>query len=222
MFRVFTNGKLRLLLVTATFLAISQLSSAQNPSRRVDLSIGWGDQMFESIIWHRENTFWGHIPETETVSATDNYRYSQHWFLSAGYRVNRWFSAGAMTDISSVSWDNMEYNGNGEFLHDNGREHFVNMILMPVVSFTYFQRPHLSMHGGLGAGLNVNTGSQTDYLSRTTVCAPAMYLNVLGIRGEIGRYFASVDFGGLVSMNNPHEIYLLGSRMISVSVGISL
>lgn len=219
---MFANKHMRLLLVTLAISAMSQVSPAQTPSGKFDLSAGWGDQMFESLIWHKESVFPGFLPDTETVSATDNYRYSQHWFLSAGYNIKRWFSAGIMADFSSVGWDRLVHDGKGELIRNNGREHFANISVMPVISFTYIRRPHFSMHSGLGAGLNINTGSQVDFLSRTTVCAPAMYLNVAGFRGTMGRYFASFDLGGLVSLGSMHEIYMLGSRLVSVSVGITL
>lgn len=217
-----TNNRLRLFIVTVALLAMPQLSSARNPDRKVDLGIGWGDQMFESLVWRRESAFFGFLPDTETVSLTDHYRYSQHWFLTASYNVNRWFSAGVMTDVSSVGWEKLDYNGAGEFLRSNGRGHFVNIALMPVISFTYLNRPHFSMHSGLGAGLNVNTGSELDYRSRSTACAPAAYLNAVGFRGTMGKYFASVDLGAMVSLTNLQEVYMFGSRLVSVSVGITL
>lgn len=222
MHSVFMKNRLRLLLVALAMIVMPQLSSAQSSGGKLDLSIGWGDQMFESLVWRNESAFFGFLPETETVRLKGNYHYSQHWFLSADYNVTKWFSVGAMADFSSVSWEELEYNGSGDLLCSDGLDHFSNISLMPVASFTYLRRPHFSMHSGLGAGLNINTGSRLDYLSRATACAPVMYLNVVGVRGTMGRYFASVDLGGLASLNHLYEVYLFGSRLVSVSVGITL
>lgn len=189
---------------------------------KLELSIGWGDQMYESVVWHKQPQVYGLLSESDVVNSNEYYKYSQHWFLEARYNFNSWLSVGGMLDVSGVSWKNVAYNGKGVFLRVNSNENFTNISLMPTVRFTYMHSKYVKLHSGLGAGLNVNFGTETDYRGRKTALAPAAYLNFVGVTGCYDRFFATLDLGALLSLNGGHEVYLVGSRLISVSVGIKL
>lgn len=185
-----------------------------------EISIGWGDQIFESLVWHSKAEPFGLLPESYIINSNQNYSYSQHWYLQVQYRPKKWFSYGGMVDFSKVSWDNKDYNGKGEMVQDNGRQHFSNFILMPSVTFHYMHKPHVQLHSGLAAGFDINTGNQKDYRGRYTVLAPAFYINPIGVRGSIGCFFGNIDLGALFALRNTSELFLVGSRLYNVSVGV--
>jgi hypothetical protein len=90
---------------------------------------------------------------------------------------------------------------------------------MATTRFTYLHSKYVSLYSGLGVGLNINTGSELDYRGRKTVLAPALNLTVLGMSVGDEKWFGAVEFGGLYSLMNMHEVYLTGSRMFTLSVG---
>jgi len=189
---------------------------------KIEISVGWGDQMSEIATWRHKPEAFGLLPETTVINVKENYSYSQHWFVEGKYNLKKWFAVGAMVDVGSVHWDNADYNGKGTYLHLNSRENFTNISVMPTMRFTYWNRPHFQMHSSLGVGLDINTGTEVDFRGKQTEVAPAFYFNPVGVKGMYGRYFVGLDFGALMAMKGITEIYMFGSRLISVSVGFKL
>lgn len=139
------------------------------------------------------------------------YRYAGHFFAGYRYSFNNWLSAGFDADFSSFSWK-----VDGEAGHN-----CQNIALLPSVRFTYFDRNIVKMYGGLGAGVDINTGTETDFKGRQTIAAPAFNLVLYGISLNWKNYFGAFELGNLISANSKNEIFL-GSRIISVSIGVRL
>lgn len=182
------------------------------------LRIGWGDQIFESLVWYNQShpTIY---PESYIGEYNEEYRYVQHWFAEYQYRVRYWFNVGIMVDYSGVIWDKVRRNGRGEEVGRDKNCDFHNIAIMLTTRFTYMHSKYVSLYSGLGAGVNVNTGSEIDYRDRKTALAPALSLTVLGMSVGNERWFGAVEFGGLYSLININEVYLAGSRMFTASVG---
>lgn len=190
--------------------------AGKNPHQ---LRVGWGDQLFESLMWYNQlhSTIYPESFEEEEYS--EEYRYLQHWFVEYQYRVRYWFNVGAMVDYSGVLWDKVMRNGKGDEVNREKNCDFHNIAIMVTTRFTYMHSKYVSLYSGLGAGLNINTGSEIDYRGRKTALAPALSLTVLGMNVGNERWFGAVEFGGLYSLMNIHEVYMAGSRMFTVSVG---
>lgn len=182
------------------------------------LRVGWGDQLFESLVWYNQS-YSTQYPESYKGPYEEQYRYLQHWFVEYQYRVSYWFNVGAMVDYSGVLWDNVKRNGKGEELSRDKNGNFHNITFLATTRFTYLHAKYVSLYSGLGAGLNVNTGSEIDYRGRKTAVAPALSLTVLGMSVGNEQWFGSVEFGGLYSLMNAYEVYMAGSRMFTVSIG---
>ena len=182
------------------------------------LRIGWGDQMFETLVWYHQ-THPTIYPESYIGQYEEDFRYVQHWFAEYQYRVKYWFNVGAMVDYSGVLWDKVRRNGKGEELAREENCSFHNIAVMLTMRFTYFHSKYVSLYSGLGAGMNINTGSEVDYLDRHTAVAPALNITALGMNVGNNRWFGAVEFGGLYSLANINEVYMAGSRMFTVSVG---
>ena len=182
------------------------------------LRIGWGDQLFETLAWYDQphSTLY---PESYIGQYEERYRYAQHWFAEYQYRVRYWFNVGGMIDYSGVVWDKVNRNGLGKEVSRDKNCNFHNIAIMATARFTYMHTKYVSLHSGLGVGLNINTGSETDYRGRKTALAPALNLTVLGMSVGNEKWFGAVEFGGLYSLMNIHEVYLAGSRMFTLSVG---
>lgn len=205
-----------LLLIPVRGLAEDRIERSWNPH---ELRIGWGDQLFETLAWREERGVPTGLSADFTRSASENYRYTQHVFAEYQYRFNSWFGLGAMIDGSSVYWDKVLRNGAGAELAREKNCHFYNVVIMPTVRFTYFHHEYVDIYSGLGAGLNINGGTETDIFGRHTVCAPVVDIRLLGFGFNYQRYFVNLDFGGMYSLQNMNTVFMLKSRMFTASIG---
>lgn len=189
-------GKFISTVVLAIMLPFSLLAQ-QKEYPIHEFRLGWGDMGFEKAAYHdsRENV---------------EYRYFGHIFAGYRYSFNGWLSAGLDVDFSNVRWKSAADGMN----HD-----FQNISFIPSARFTYFRKGIVTMYSGLGVGLNVNTGSETDFRGLKTVCAPVVNTVFYAISLNYKNWFGSFELGPLVSLNGKHEIFMLGSRIISISIG---
>jgi len=143
---------------------------------------------------------------------TSNYRYIGHFFGEFQYPLLRWLGVGFKADWSKVSWDSSQQD----------RRYFHNICMIPELRFTYYRSGRVEMYSGIGYGLNVNTGTETDWKGLTTACVPVLDLTAFGISVGVRNWFGSFDIGGLNSVVSKNEVYMLGSRLLSISIGYKL
>ena len=185
-------------------------------NQRNELRVGWGDMMFETLVWHEKTL----LPSINGDVIAKNYRYTQHWFAEYLYRVNFWFGVGGMLDYGGVYWDKVPRDAVGNELEKLYTAWFANISLMPLIRFTYYEQNFVRLYSGLGFGLNINTGTELDYKGRETACAPVLNLTLLGVNVGNDHMFGSVELGGMFSLANKQEIYLLDSRIFTASFGV--
>ena len=188
-------------------------------SMRHEVRIGWGDQIFESLIWHNPVYRARTMPAEYTQLYHENYRHSQHFWAEYQYRFKKWFSLGGMTDLSFVHWDDVTRNGLGEELTRDKGHYFFNLVIMPTIRFTYYHHPNVNLYSGLGVGMDINGGTETDGLGRHAVVGAAMNITVFGVSANYKRWFCTVDFGGMYALRNANTIFMASSRMINVGLG---
>lgn len=181
----------------ALFTALSEVASAQTSKH--EIRVGWGDMGFEKAAFRnsQQNT---------------DYRYAGHFFAGYRYSFYKWLSVGFDADFSNVSWKVKGQSGHN----------CQNIVLLPSVRFTYFDKGIVKMYGGLGVGLDINTGSEIDYKGRQTLATMAINPVLYGISLNWKNFFGAFELGGLFSARGTNEIFLMGSRLISVSVGVRL
>lgn len=192
----------------------------QRKEMKHEVRIGWGDQMFESLAWRNPQFIVNNTNASDSYNYKENYRYTQHLFAEYQYRLNSWFGVGGMLDVSSCMWDNVKRNGLGQQTATAKNQYFANIVIMPTARFTYCSTKHFNLYSGLGVGLNINTGTETDGYGRHTVMAPAINLTGVGASFNYKQWFAAVELGGMISLSGKDYIYMLGSRMISASIGM--
>lgn len=186
---------------------------------RNELRIGWGDQLFESLMWHNPTYITSTMPPTYRQTYHENYHHNQHIWLEYQWRFNHWFGLGAMMDMSEVNWDDVTRNGAGEEISREKGHYFYNLVFMPTVRFTYFHHPNVNLYSGLGLGLGINGGSEANSVGKKTDVGMAVNVTVFGVSANYDRWFWTVDFGGLTSLKNANTIYMACSRIINVSFG---
>jgi hypothetical protein len=200
------------------------VGSAENKwthiTQRNELRIGWGDQLFESLIWHNPTSIITTMPDSYQQVYKENYSYNQHVWMEYQWRFTHWFSLGAMVDFSHVGWDEVTRNGKGAELNRKEEQFFYNAVIMPTIRFTYFHHENVNFYSGLGIGLDINGGTETNALGNHTDVGAAINLTVFGISANYQRWFWTVDCGGLYALKNMNTIFLMSSRIVNVGMGV--
>jgi len=189
-------------------------------THRNEMRIGWGDQLFETLMWHKPTHFTSSMPTTYRQVYHENYIYSQHIWLEYQYRFNHWLGLGAMFDGSGVSWTDVTRDGAGKEVSRDPGHCFFNIVIMPVVRFTYFHHPNVNLYSAIGVGMDINGGTEVDGLGRNTLVGAAVNVTVFGVSANYQRWFWTVDFGGLTALRNPNTIFMAASRIINVGFGV--
>lgn len=212
--------------VLACSLGVRAESRLDRLSMRHEIRVGWGDQLFETMAWHEPSTM-TIIPANPYLSPQDfreqrkeNYTYYQHVFAEYHYRSNDWFSVGVMLDGSGFSWENVVRDGKGSQVGDPVAQYCLNMVLMPTMRFTYYWHENVNIYSGLGFGMDVNSGTETDIRGRKTVVGAVADLRLLGVSANYKRCFAAVEIGGMIALENANAIFLFGSKMFTASIGV--
>lgn len=187
--------------------------------QRNELRLGWGDQLFESLMWHNPTSITKTMPVTYEQTYKENYRHNQHIWLEYQYRFNHWFGLGGMIDMSEVGWDVVRRDGTGAELSRDGKHYFYNLVIMPTVRFTYFHHPNVNIYSGLGIGLGINGGTEVNGQGKNTDLGAAANFTIVGVSANYKRWFVAFDYGGLYSLKNANYIFMAKSRMLNLSVG---
>ncbi len=188
-------------------------------NRRHEVRIGWGDQLFESLMWHNPTNIMTNMPTTWEKTYHEDYRHHQHLWAEYQYRVTHWFSYGGMIDMSEVGWDDVTRNGAGIEMSRSKDHYFYNVVLMPTIRFTYFFHENVNLYSGLGIGLDINGGTEKNAFGKKTEVGAAVNITLIGISANYDRWFWTVDFGGMYALQNTNKIYMASSRIINVGFG---
>jgi len=222
-FLYFCSVKTKLYIIFALFCLVSTTMAEERGGHilhRNELRIGWGDQMFETLMWHKPTYIVNNLPASYEQVYTENFKYYQHLWLEYQWRFNEWCSLGGMIDGSGVSWDEVTRNGQGVETFRDQPHYFYNIVAMPTVRFTYFHHPNVCLYSGLGLGFCVNSGSERNEKSQFTDYGAAFDLTLIGVSLNYGRWFCSMDLGGLFAMRNANTIFLAGSRIFNIGIGV--
>jgi hypothetical protein len=188
-------------------------------NRRNEIRIGWGDQLFESLVWHNPTSITRTMPAEATYQYKERYRHNQHVWAEYQYRFKHWFSLGGMIDMSEVGWDVVTRNGQGTELARDKKNYFYNLVIMPTIRFTYFHHPNVNIYSGLGIGMDMNGGTEVDGKGRHTALGAAVNFTLVGVSANYDRWFCAFDLGGMYALKNANAIYMASSRIMNVSIG---
>ena len=206
------------LMLLLPLLAVAE-STLDRDNFKHEVRFGWGDQLFETLMWREPSSIAHTMPAAWTKIYHENYHYDQHLWAEYQYRFNKWLSFGGMLDMSEVHWDDVTRNGKGEEVSRDPGHYFYNVILMPTVRFTYFHHDYVNIYSGLGFGMGINGGTETNAKGQKDVVGAAIDLTLVGLSVNYKQWFTTFEFGGLYSLQNSNVIFLAGSRMFTVGMG---
>lgn len=122
-------------------------------------------------------------------------------------------------DGSGVRWDDVTRNGQGDEIGRDPNHHFYNIVIMPTIRFTYFHHDYVNLYSGLGLGLDINGGTETNTKGKFIDVGAAVNVTVFGVSTNYDRWFMTVDFGGMTALKNTNVIFMACSRIINVGIG---
>lgn len=209
--------KALLLLILLSASVASQARIDSTAFFRHDVRIGWGDMLLEKILYGSHPThIWPNpekLPPGYRVTERTNVVLTGHFFAEYQYYFLHWLSFGGQLDIEGILWDKTTYDRYRNPVGATVRERNYNLILMPELRFTYYRSTYVRLYSGLGLGVNLAFDNMGGF-----VPAAAFNLNFFTVQAGKGNWYGAVELGMLNAMNK-ERLFLLGSRLVSVSVG---
>lgn len=184
-----------------------------------EIRVGWGDQLFESLMWHNPTSIVTTMPTSWQKTYQEEYHHDQHLWVEYQRRIKYWFSFGGMMDLSEVHWDDVTRNGTGAEISRTPGRYFYNIVIMPTVRFTYFHHPNVNLYSGIGLGLDINGGTEKNAHGHKTDVGTAINLTVFGVSANYKRWFCAADFGGMYALKDKNVIFMASSRIMNFSIG---
>ena len=191
--------------------------------RKHEISVTLGDMLMETLVWpaNLHADYSGATTLNPIFTEKRDYGYSPHIALGYEYILNDWLGLGAKGDFQYTGWHNYSYDKHNTQV-DRTNGNFCNMCLMASARFTYFRRSSWSLYSSLALGLDINGGTEYNLSGKKTDVGVASDLRLLGMRFDFGRFYASADVGGLYALKNMGTIYMVSSKIVSISFGVKL
>ncbi len=184
-------------------------AEAKNPPLRHHLvRLGWGDPLFETLAFHEG--------AAQDFVRKDHFCYTGHFFLEYQYRLNRVVGLGIQTDIEGIFWKETPVDTYHKPTGASVPSRNYDLSILPTLRLTFLNSRYVQLYGGFAAGLMVAFDN-----SRHTELAPVVNITPLGVQVGKDAWSGTLELGGLTSLMGANKVYMLGSRLVSVSVNYS-
>ena len=201
-------------LLAATLVAGAQ--PATDLSMRHQVRIGWGDALFETLTFGNTKPHLypnpQALPEDFSISEKYNSSCTGHLFLEYGYRLSKLVRVGGQLDAEGIFWEEGNFDRNHKLIGAGKKVRNYNIVVMPTVRLEYLHKGIVTLYSGAGLGMLValdNAGG--------SAFSPAFNLNAIGVQLGWGHFSGSVELGAMLALSGGNKVYMLGSRLASVS-----
>ena len=187
----------RLLSLLLLCIPLAAFAGVPEGTSRHQVRIGWGDMLFESLVFHPGTSL-------SEVQKTD-FAFTGHIFGEYQYRLSKAISLGAQVDFEGIFWK-----------EDGAPVNNYNLIAMPTLRVIYLERPWFSLYSsvGFGAILAFDNAGGKEF-------APAGNLNLISFQVGKGHWSGTFGIGALNAIKNANRVYMVGSRLFSISLNYS-
>ena len=166
--------------------------------------LGWGDMLFETMAYHP-----GAAADGRRMH---NFGYTGHIFAEYRYRFTPLVGFGVQADYEGIFWKETLCDGYWKPVGDTVPVRNSNICLIPTLQLNYFNKEWVELYFGSGIGALISFDN-----ARHVEAAPAVDMTLLGIWMGKGHWGGALELGGLSAILSTDKIYMLGSRLISVS-----
>lgn len=207
-------------LVTTLMLScISLICMAAPPQSKHSVRIGWGDMLFETLVFHESAPHKydpSKLPDNYANRSTYDYGFTGHIFVDYMYSLNKVTSVGMQTDFEGVFWKEAIMDKYNKPIGAVKNINNFNVTLLPTVRFTFFRRDMIRMYASVGAGALLAFDNQKQF-----EVVPALNLNFFSVEWGSGPFSGTVELGMLNALAGGNKIYMVGSRLVSVGLKYS-
>ena len=204
------------LITVAIAACLPLLCLAGNPPTRHNVRVGWGDMLFETLVFHpsgRDTYNPDALPASFRSQGRYDYGYTGHIFADYLYSFTDIVSAGIQTDFEGIFWKEASRDAAGNVVSDPVKVNNYNLCILPTVRLTYFRSEWVDIYSGLSVGLLMAFDNQKQF-----ELSPAFNLNLVGVRVGQGHWGGTAEIGLLNALKGANDIYMFGSRIFSVGV----
>lgn len=188
---------------------LCQAAAQNTPLRHHEWRLGWGDMLFETLAFHQEGS-------RQNNTQNSDFGYTGHIFLEYRYHLNRVVSLGIQTDFEGIFWKETPLDMYRQPVGPSVPSRNYDLSILPTLRFTCLNTRYVQLYGGLGAGLLIAFDN-----ARQCELAPVVNFTLLGVQVGRGPWSASLELGGMTALRNANTVYMLDSRLVSVSVNYS-
>ena len=186
-------------------------AEAQNPPlRHHQLSFGWGDPLFETLAVHEGASIAG-----ESMRKHD-FCYTGHFFVDYQYRLNPVVSLGIQTDLEGIFWKETPVDMYRQPTGKSTSSRNYDLSILPTIRLTCLNSRHVRLYGGFGLGAFFAFDNSGNW-ERASV----INITPLGVQAGSGHWSGTLELGSLTALKDANNVYMLGSRLVSVSVNYS-
>jgi hypothetical protein len=201
-------------LLLILFLLLGAIPAA---SQKHTVRLGWGDMMYETAVFHASpsHTFVtpSALPEDFSVREKFGYGYTGHIFAEYLYRAGRNVRLGGMMDFEGIFWKEADFDRNHNVKGAVQNVNNYDLSLIPTVRFDYFNHETVSLYSGLGLGLLMAFDNIGGF-----ELSPVSDFHLIGVEVGRGHWAGAAEFGFMTALSAGNKVYMLGSKLISVSV----
>ncbi len=191
----------------------------QNPWKH-QVSIGIGDPLTETVFYratpHKDYT---DLRQEAKYLEQQNYHYLPHIFADYYYSFKDWLHVGCQVDFGCFYWNNVYYKGGSNQSVSSEKQINCNICVLPEVRFDWFRRTHFRLFSTVRLGIDINTGSEKDYLGRNTAVGIAIDPTFIGCSYGWEHWFAAFELGSLSALCGTAQIFMVQSKTFALSGG---
>ena len=203
------------LLISLAICSSASAAGGVAPGQKHMLRLGWGDMMYEHAVYSPTAK---HIFDNP-AALPDNYRvreaychqFTGHFFAEYQYSLKERISIGAQLDFSGMSWQNGIFDRYHAIVLQEPDSNYYNITFLPTARVTYLNKGPVSLYSGLGAGVLLSVSDSVE-------AAFALNVNLIGLQAGYGHWYGSLELGLLNAFTGLTKIYMIGSRIISLSI----
>jgi len=122
-------------------------------------------------------------------------------------------------DFSGFSWKDCYYKGGSDAVVSTQEQNCYNIVIQGICRFNWFRREVVSLYSGLGLGADINTGTEVDPYGKKTIPGIALTPILIGVNVGKGHWFGSFELSFINAMKDPSQLFLVGARPLSLSLG---
>lgn len=186
------------------------------------IRLGVGDWFFDTVAFpdtpHRPYSM---APGDMTFMEQQDHRFIPHLFIEYDWTPSKRWGFGVMLDFFGFRWNNVTYKTGSDTPIETSPEHCENWAVMGHVRYNWYTKNEKwKVYSALHAGLDVNTGSETDMYGKTTEIGFAFSPTLLGVQYGYGHFFAAAEIGSHFALKDALNLYSALSKIVTISAGV--